>query len=157
MDALIDEFDKEQLKEDVPEFQVGDTVRVSIKIVEGEKERIQVFQGTVIARKGNGLSETFSVHRVSYGEGMERVFYLHSPRVVKIDVVKRGDTRRSKLYHLRGKTGKAAKVKEKIGVRKKAPKAAAPAPAAPVQAEPEVTASETPTETAEPVETTSAE
>lgn len=118
MDALIEEFDSEQLKQDIPEFHIGDTVRVSTKIIEGEKERIQVFQGTVIARKGRGLSETFSLHRVSYGEGMERVFYLHSPRIVKIQVVKQGDTRRAKLYYLRGKTGKAAKIKEKIGVRK---------------------------------------
>lgn len=118
MDALIEEMESEQLKGELPEFNVGDTVRVSTKIIEGEKERIQVFQGTVIARKGRGLSETFSLHRVSYGEGMERVFFLHSPRIVKIQVVKRGDTRRAKLYHLRGKTGKAAKIKEKIGVRK---------------------------------------
>lgn len=118
MDALIEEFDSEQLKQDIPEFQIGDTLRVSTKIVEGEKERIQVFQGTVIARKGRGLSETFSLHRVSYGEGMERVFSLHSPRLVKVEVLKQGDTRRAKLYNLRGKTGKAAKVKEKIGVRK---------------------------------------
>lgn len=115
MDALIDDFDQEQLKQELPEFDIGDTVRVSTRIVEGEKERIQVFQGTVIARKGRGLSETFSLHRVSYGEGMERVFYLHSPRIVKIQVVKKGDVRRSKLYYLRGRTGKQAKVKEKIG------------------------------------------
>lgn len=118
MDALIEDFENEQLKQEIPEFRIGDTIRVSTKIIEGEKERIQVFQGTVIARKGRGLSETFSLHRVSYGEGMERVFYLHSPRIVKIQVVKHGDTRRAKLYNLRGKTGKAAKVKEKIGVRK---------------------------------------
>ncbi|MCH9627149.1 MAG: hypothetical protein S4CHLAM2_07840 [Chlamydiales bacterium] len=118
MDALIEEFDNEQIKQDIPEFQIGDTLRVSTKIIEGEKERVQVFQGTVIARKGRGLSETFSLHRVSYSEGMERVFSLHSPRLVKIEVMKRGDTRRAKLYNLRGKTGKAAKVKEKIGVRK---------------------------------------
>ncbi|MCC5832317.1 MAG: 50S ribosomal protein L19 [Chlamydiales bacterium] len=118
MDALIEDFESEQLKQEIPEFHIGDTIRVSTKIIEGEKERIQVFQGTVIARKGRGLSETFSLHRVSYGEGMERVFYLHSPRIVKIQVVKQGDVRRAKLYDLRGKTGKAAKIKEKIGVRK---------------------------------------
>lgn len=115
MDTLIDAYDQEQLKKDVPEFEIGDTIRVSTRIVEGEKERIQVFQGTVIARKGHGLSETFSLHRVSYGEGMERVFYLHSPRIVQIQIVKKGDVRRSKLYYLRGKTGKQAKVKERIG------------------------------------------
>lgn len=118
MDALIEDFESEQLKQEIPEFRIGDTIRVSTKIIEGEKERIQVFQGTVIARKGRGLSETFSLHRVSYGEGMERVFYLHSPRIVKIQVMKQGDARRAKLYNLRGKTGKAAKIKEKIGVRK---------------------------------------
>ncbi|MCP5470260.1 MAG: 50S ribosomal protein L19 [Chlamydiales bacterium] len=119
MDAIIDDYDSEQLKKDVPEFHVGDTVRVSTRIIEGEKERIQVFQGTVIARKGKGLSETFSLHRVSYGEGMERVFYLHSPRITQIQVVKKGDVKRAKLYYLRGATGKAAKVKEKIGARPK--------------------------------------
>lgn len=124
MDALIEDFESEQLKQEIPEFHIGDTIRVSTKIIEGEKERIQVFQGTVIARKGRGLSETFSLHRVSYGEGMERVFFLHSPRIVKIQVVKQGDARRAKLYDLRGKTGKAAKIKEKIGVRKSRGKAA---------------------------------
>lgn len=114
MSTLIEEFESEQLKKDIPGFEIGDTVRISTRIVEGEKERVQVFQGTVIARKGNGLSETFSLHRVSYGEGMERVFCLHSPRIVNIEVIKKGDVRRSKLYYLRGKTGKAAKVKERI-------------------------------------------
>jgi len=125
MDAMIEDIENEQLKDDVPKFAIGDTVRVSTRIIEGEKERIQVFQGTVIARKGGGLSETFSMHRVSYGEGMERVFYLHSPRIVKIEVVKKGDVRRAKLYYLRGTTGKKAKVKEKIVPKKttkKAPK-----------------------------------
>lgn len=119
MDALIEEFNEEQLKSEIPQFNVGDTLRVSTKIVEGEKERIQVFQGTVIARKGRALGETFSLHRVSYGEGMERVFYLHSPRIVKIEVVKSGAVRRAKLYYLRGTKGKKAKVKEKIGARVK--------------------------------------
>lgn len=119
MDTLIQQLESLQMKRDVPEFCVGDTVRVSTKIVEGEKERVQVFQGTVIARKGKGVSETFSVHRISYGEGMERVFDLHSPRIIAIEVVKRGDVRRAKLYHLRGTKGRAAKVKEKIGTRKK--------------------------------------
>ncbi len=119
MNSLIDDINSEQLKEAIPQFYIGDTIRVSTRIIEGEKERIQAFQGTVIARKGNGLSETFSLHRVSYGEGMERVFYLHSPRIASIEVMKRGDTRRAKLYHLRGKTGKKAKVKEKIAGRPK--------------------------------------
>lgn len=119
MDALIEDLNSEQLKENIPEFDIGDTMRISTKIVEGEKERVQVFQGTVIARKGGGLGETFSLHRVSYGEGMERVFYLHSPRLVKMEVIKKGDVRRAKLYHLRGTTGKASKVQEKIGARVK--------------------------------------
>jgi large subunit ribosomal protein L19 len=122
MDPLIQEYNREKLKGDRPAFAVGDTVRVSTRIMEGEKERIQMFQGTVIARKGSGLSETFSLHRVSYGEGMERVFLLHSPRIVKIEVVKQGEVRRSKLYYLRGRTGKKAKVKERIGGRSKAKK-----------------------------------
>ena len=115
MSHLIKEIESEQLKKDTFDFEIGDTIRVHVRIIEGEKERIQVFQGTVIARKGSGLSETFSLHRVVYGEGMERVFYLHSPRISKIEVMKKGEVRRSKLYYLRGKTGKAAKVKEKIG------------------------------------------
>jgi large subunit ribosomal protein L19 len=118
MDAIIDDYDQDQVKENVPSFDIGDTVRISTKIVEGEKERVQVFQGTVIARKGRGLSETFSLHRVSYGESMERVFYLHSPRIVNIEVLKKGAVRRSKLYYLRGRTGKQAKVREKIGGKK---------------------------------------
>lgn len=113
-DNLIESFEKEQLKKDITPFAVGDTVKVATRIVEGDKERVQTFQGTVIARKGKGLSETFSLHRVSYGEGMERVFYLHSPRIVEIEVIKKGDVRRAKLYYLRGKTGKAAKVEQKI-------------------------------------------
>ncbi len=120
MNRMIkEELEKEQLKEAVPEFCVGDTLRISTRIIEGEKERVQVVQGTVIARKGSGLSETFSIHRISYGEGMERVFYLHSPRISNIEVVKRGDVRRAKLYYLRGTSGKAAKVKEKMGKRVK--------------------------------------
>src|SRR3990167_6472094 len=109
MNAMGDVFDADQLKEGVPEFHVADTVSVSIRIIEGEKERTQVFQGVVIARKGRGLSETFSLHRISYGEGMERVFLLHSPRITQIQVVKQGDVRRAKLYYLRGATGKASK------------------------------------------------
>lgn len=118
MDILIEEYDSDQLKKELPQFDIGDTVRVSTRIIEGEKERVQIFQGTVIARKGKGLSETFSLHRVSYGEGMERVFYIHSPRISKIEVVKKGQARRAKLYYLRGKSGKAAKLKEKIEVQK---------------------------------------
>jgi large subunit ribosomal protein L19 len=116
---VIQALEKKQLKKDVAAFNVGDTVRVHTRIIEGEKERIQVFTGTVIARKGAGVSETFSVHRVAYGEGMERVFLLHSPRLAKIEVIKEGDVRRAKLYYLRGTSGKASKVKSRIGRRNK--------------------------------------
>jgi large subunit ribosomal protein L19 len=115
--AVIQKLEKKQLKKDVTLFRIGDSVRVHTRIIEGEKERVQVFTGTVIARKGSGISETFSVHRVAYGEGMERVFLLNSPRIAKIEVIKEGDVRRSKLYYLRGTSGKASKVKARIGRR----------------------------------------
>lgn len=123
--AIIQMLEKEQQKPNVEFFHIGDTVRVHTRIIEGEKERVQVFTGTVIARKGCGLSETFSVHRVAYGEGMERVFLLHSPRIAKIEVIKEGHVRRSKLYYLRGTSGKASKVKARLGARKKTLKPAA--------------------------------
>jgi large subunit ribosomal protein L19 len=116
--AIIEKLESQQLKKNIPSFHIGDTIRVHIRIIEGDKERIQVFTGTVIARKGTGLSETFSVHRVAYGEGMERVFLLHSPRIAKIEVTKEGHVRRSKLYYLRGTSGKASKVKGRFGRRK---------------------------------------
>lgn len=109
--AIIEKLEKAQLRKKIPTFRVGDTVRVHTRIIEGEKERVQIFTGTVIARKGTGISETFSVHRVAYGEGMERVFPLHSPRIGKIEVIKQGHVRRGKLYYLRGTSGKAAKVR----------------------------------------------
>ncbi len=117
--AIIEKLEKQQLRKKVPSFNVGDTVRVHIRIIEGDKERTQIFAGTVIARKGKGLSETFSVHRIAYGEGMERVFMLHSPRIAEIQVIKEGDVRRSKLYYLRGTSGKASKVKGLFGGRRK--------------------------------------
>ena len=101
------------VKENKPEFNVGDTVRVAVRIKEGEKERIQNFEGTVIAKKHGGVAETFTVRRTSYGVGVERTFPLHSPRVDSITVTRRGKVRRAKLYYLRGLSGKAAKVKEK--------------------------------------------
>ena len=116
--AIIQKLESQQIKKNIPSFGIGDTVRVHLRIIEGDKERLQVFTGTVIARKGSGLSETFSVHRVAYGEGMERVFMLHSPRIAKIEVTKEGHVRRSKLYYLRGTSGKAAKVKGRYGVRR---------------------------------------
>jgi large subunit ribosomal protein L19 len=117
---IIQKMEKQQLKSDIPIFAVGDTVRVHTRITEGEKERVQMFMGTVIARKGTGLAETFSVHRVAYGEGMERVFPLHSPRIAQIEVLREGVVRQSKLYYLRGTSGKKAKVKSKIGGSRRA-------------------------------------
>ncbi len=114
--SLIQEIEQKQMKTDIADFSVGDTVAVKIRIVEiGGKERFQTFQGTVIARSGTGISETFSVHRIAYGEGMERVFFLHSPLVASIELVRRGSVRRSKLYYLRGTSGKASKVKGHFG------------------------------------------
>ncbi len=102
------------MKENTPAFGIGDTVRVDVKIREGERERIQAFEGTVIAKKGSGVAETFTVRRVSYGVGVERVFPLHSPNVAGVTVIRRGKVRRSKLYYLRDRVGKAAKVKEQL-------------------------------------------
>lgn len=116
---VLQKLEQTQMKKDLEQFRIGDTVRVHTRIVEGEKERIQVFTGTVIARKGTGISETFSVHRVAFGEGMERVFPLHSPRIAKIEVIKEGHVRRAKLYYLRGTAGKASKVKGRFTQRKK--------------------------------------
>ena len=110
----IQAFVSEQIKTDVPKFGIGDGVKVYVKIVEGEKERIQMFEGTVIAKHGGGISETFTVRRVSYGVGVEKTFPLHSPNVDKIVVFRVAKVRRAKLYYLRSRVGKAAKVKEKI-------------------------------------------
>ncbi|MGE3954263.1 MAG: 50S ribosomal protein L19 [Parachlamydiales bacterium] len=111
----IEELGKSQLKTDIPPFAIGDTISVHLRIIEGDKERVQLFTGTVIARKGNGISETFSLYRVAYGEQMERVFLLHSPRIAKIELVRKGKVRRAKLYYLRGTSGKKSKVKERLG------------------------------------------
>ncbi len=113
MDALKLISDS-SLKKDVPSFEVGDTVKVHVKIKEGDKYRIQVFEGTVIARKHGGINETFTVRRVAHGCGIERVFPVHSPIVDKVEVVRNGKVRRGKLYYLRDRVGKAAKVKEQI-------------------------------------------
>ncbi len=109
---LIDLIEKENLKPEIPDFSVGDTVKVFIKIVEGDKERIQAFEGVVIARKNSSVRETFTVRRVSFGVGVEKTFPLHSPRIDHIDVLKKGKVRRAKLYYLRNLSGKAAKIKE---------------------------------------------
>lgn len=105
---------QDYLKTDIPAFNVGDTVKVHVKIKEGNRERIQVFEGTVIARKGSGIAETFTVRKVSYGCGVERIFPVHSPSVKGVKVVRRGKVRRAKLYYLRDRVGKAAKVKERM-------------------------------------------
>ncbi len=105
---------QDSMKADAPQIKVGDTVKVHVKIREGEKERIQVFEGTVIARKGSGVAETFTVRRVSYGVGVERVFPVHSPNVAKVETVRAGKVRRAKLYYLRDRVGKAAKIKEQL-------------------------------------------
>ena len=108
-----DLVDNQYIRTDVPDFASGDEVKVHVKVVEGNKERVQVFQGNVIARSGSGVAETYTVRKVSYGVGVERTFPVHTPTVAKLEVVKRGDVRRAKLYYLRGLRGKAAKIKEK--------------------------------------------
>ncbi len=113
MDALK-LINQSSMKQEAPKMQIGDTVRVHVLIKEGDKERIQVFEGTVIAKKHGGISETFTVRRISYGVGVERVFPLHSPHVAKVEVVRSGKVRRAKLYYLRGRVGKAAKTKQKL-------------------------------------------
>ncbi len=110
---IIDKIEREGMRKDVSEFEPGDTVRVHVKIVEGDKERIQVFEGVVIGRQGGGLRERFRVRKLSYGIGVERIFPVHSPRVDKIEVTRKGRVRRAKLYYLRDRKGKAAQVKER--------------------------------------------
>jgi large subunit ribosomal protein L19 len=109
---LVKVIESEQLRNDIPDFNVGDTVKVYVKVVEGNRERVQLYEGVVMKRQGGGLSETFTVRRISYGIGVERTFPLHSPRLDKIEVVRRGKIRRAKLNYLRGRVGKAAKIKE---------------------------------------------
>ena len=112
MHKLIEEITKEQLRNDLPKFRAGDTVRVHVKVVEGTRERIQLFEGVVIRRRGGGISETFTVRKISYGVGVERTFPVHSPKLEKIDVTRRGRVRRAKLYYLRNLRGKAARIRE---------------------------------------------
>ena len=111
---IIEVLEQEQLRSDIPDFRAGDTVKVYVKVVEGSRERVQMFEGVVIARSGGGVRETFTVRRVSYGVGVERVFPLHSPNVKAVAVVRKGRVRRAKLYYLRDRVGKAAKVKEQL-------------------------------------------
>lgn len=114
MSNLIEALDAQNVKTEIPEIEIGSTVRVHIKIKEGSKERVQVFEGTVIAKKHGGVAETFTVRRISYGVGVEKVFPVNSPNVVKVETVRKGKVRRAKLYYLRGRVGKAAKVQEKL-------------------------------------------
>ena len=114
MNEIIRSIEAKQIRSDMPQFNVGDTVRVWVKVVEGNRERLQAFEGTVIAKRNGGVRETFTVRRVSYGIGVERTFPIHSPRVDHVDMIRRGKVRRAKLYYLRGRVGKSAKVKEKL-------------------------------------------
>ena len=110
---IIESLTSDQIRTDLPKFNIGDTVKVHVKIIEGTRERIQVFEGTVIAKKHGGIQETFTVRRVSYGVGVERTFPVNSPKIAKIEITRRGKVRRAKLYYLRDRVGKATKVKEK--------------------------------------------
>lgn len=112
MNQVIRELEKEQLKQDIPAFRPGDTVRVHVKVIEGQRERIQLFEGVCIRRRGTGISETFTVRKISYGVGVERTFLLHTPKIDKIEIVRHGKVRRAKLYYLRDRVGKAARIKE---------------------------------------------
>ena len=114
MTSIIQQLENEQLKPEIPEFSPGDTVRVQVKVKEGARERLQAFEGVVIAIKNRGLNSSFTVRKMSYGEGVERVFQTHSPLVADIEVRRRGDVRRAKLYYLRGRTGKSARIRVKI-------------------------------------------
>ncbi|MBO9607970.1 MAG: 50S ribosomal protein L19 [Paenibacillaceae bacterium] len=109
---IIQEITKEQLRQDIPSFRPGDTLKVYVKVIEGSRERIQLFEGVVIKRRGGGISETFTVRKISYGVGVERTFPLHSPKIDKIEVARRGKVRRAKLYYLRNLRGKAARIQE---------------------------------------------
>ncbi|MDX2174882.1 MAG: 50S ribosomal protein L19 [Candidatus Sumerlaeia bacterium] len=117
MKQMVRDFEARQLRSDVPEFRPGDTVRVSVRIKEGDKERVQDYEGVVIKIKGEGLRETFTVRRLSFGVGMERIFPMHSPRIEEIKVVRRGIVRRAKLYYLRSLSGKKARIRERRAVR----------------------------------------
>lgn len=134
----MDGIEKDFAKKNPPRFDVGDSVDVHVKIIEGDRERVQIFSGTVIAKRHEGLSETFTVRRMVQGEGVERIFPVHSPRVVSVDVKRKGRVRRAKLHYLRERVGRATKVEERIGADRElpaaAPKAEAPVPAAPAPA-----------------------
>ena len=114
MSNIIDQLEKEQLRSDIPEFAPGDTVTVNVKVKEGNRERVQAFEGVVIAKRNRGLHSAFTVRKVSHGEGVERVFQTHSPTIESVKVIRRGDVRRAKLYYLRDRQGKSARIKEKL-------------------------------------------
>jgi large subunit ribosomal protein L19 len=117
MANIIDELNAEQLKQDVPEFSTGDTVVVQVKVKEGNRERLQAYEGVVIAKRNRGLDSAFTVRKISHGEGVERVFQTHSPSIASVEVKRRGDVRRAKLYYLRERSGKSARIKEKLASR----------------------------------------
>ena len=119
MTNLIDEINAASLRDDIPAFRPGDTLKVHVKVVEGSRSRVQVFQGIVIARHGGGLTETFTIRKVSFGVGVERTFPVHTPSIEKIEVKRLGKVRRAKLYYLRGRSGKSARIKEKLSFRNK--------------------------------------
>jgi large subunit ribosomal protein L19 len=110
---LIQAIEKEQMRKDLPDFRPGDTVKVHAKVIEGNRERIQVYEGVTIRKRGGGLSATFTVRRITYGVAVERTFLLHSPRIDKVEIVRKGRVRRARLYYLRGRVGKAARIREK--------------------------------------------
>ena len=120
---ITDLVDAKSLRDDIPEFQAGDTVKVHVRVVEGNKERVQVFEGVVIARRGSGINESFTVRKLSFGVGVERTFPLHSPIMAKLEFLNRGDVRRAKLYYLRDRRGKSARIAEKTNYRPKKAKA----------------------------------
>ncbi len=115
MSNIIQELENEQIKQDLPEFLPGDTLEVQVRVKEGNRERLQAFEGVVIAKRNRGMNSSFTLRKVSYGEGVERVFQTHSPLIAKISVKRRGAVRRAKLYYLRARSGKSARIKEKIG------------------------------------------
>lgn len=131
---ILQAIEDAQIQREIPDFRAGDTVVVKVKVKEGERERLQAFEGIVIAKRNRGLSSAFTVRKISYGEGVERVFQAHSPMVDSIKVIRRGHVRKAKLYHLRELSGRAARIKERLGKRKIAPETnvvkTAPAPAA---------------------------
>ena len=115
--TIIENMERKQLRDDIPQFKAGDTVKVHFKVIEGTRQRTQVYQGTVLKRQGGGARETFTVRKQSFGVGVERTFPLYSPLIAKIEVKRRGDVRRAKLYYLRDRSGKSARIKEKLGAK----------------------------------------